>query len=145
MFENGVFREMFWTKKVPDSSMVSKEDWVSVLKVSTLWRCLRLRKMAICELQSLVWPIKSTELIVWGRKYSICSWVGCGYEEVVKSGYISDEQMEAIGALESFKLSRIILENRKASPALSLLQRIKENFREELQSIAAAEALLRSR
>jgi hypothetical protein len=59
---------------------------------------------------------------------------------LAKSGGIADAEMRVIGALESFKLMRIILDIHKRPQSVSLLEiTIKETFAEELQSIEAAE------
>jgi hypothetical protein len=124
--------------------------WFSVLKISTFWRCLSLRKLAIREIESesatalRISPIlrlsNLAHQIVLGRTYFITRWVVAGYTLFVKKGGITDGQMQMIGTLESFKLMRIISENHKRPQDLSSLKKtIKETFAEELQSIKAAE------
>ena len=51
---------------------------------------------------------------------------------------ISDEQMEEIGLLESFKLLRISQKYQAYNPSATDNE-IKETFKDELQSIATAE------
>jgi hypothetical protein len=59
---------------------------------------------------------------------------------LAKSGGIADAEMRVIGALESFKLMRIILEIHKQPQSVSSLEiTIKETFAEELISIEATE------
>lgn len=144
------FRATIWTNK----NSVSKDEWISVLKISTLWRCLSLRDIAIHSLDSIppsFSPFSSqsipgtnlapVERILLGRKYWISSWVEAGYTALVSNGSVSDSEMEAIGAVESFKLMRIIQEAPKSPfrPRLyGLNTTIKETFQAELCSIAAA-------
>ena len=115
---------------------MSKDEWISVLKISTLWRSFGLRKLAIGELEKLT--LDGVEKIVLGRKYFIVSWVEAGYVTLVKNREISDEQMDAIGAVESFKLMRIVVHRRHV-----LVDAIKEAFQAELKSITEAEISLR--
>lgn len=128
-------RETFWTKA----------EWISVLKISTLWRCLNLRKNAISELESdrPAMNLTSLEKILLGRKYSISSWVGDGYTAILKSrNIITDEEMQSIGNLDSFKLMRMIHRQTRTglySDHTVLADSVKSEFRAELQSIAAAE------
>ena len=130
-----------------------KDEWVSILKVSTLWHFLGLRKMAIQALEtgSFSFGIFSpnsttgalliaTEKIILGRKYSISSWVEAGYTELAINGNISNTEMREIGSEVSFQLMRISLGlQKKSMPHSRLEETVKETFREELQSIAAAE------
>jgi hypothetical protein len=148
-------RETVWTSK----NSVSKDEWISVLKISTLWRCFSLRGIAIQALESqspsssllyvsfLPVPnlgpgaVTPMERVILGRKYSISSWVEAGYVALVRKGEISDSEMEEIGAVESFKLMRIILEESKSGSSRSLAT-LKETFQAELSLIAAAERAL---
>jgi hypothetical protein len=96
------------------------------------------------------------EKIILGRKYFISSWVEAGYADFVLMKKISDSDMEAIGAVESFKLMRIIrdlgtpttfgpfsgLSVLLAFEAVRMMKEdsvIKKEFEAELQSIVAAE------
>jgi hypothetical protein len=76
------------------------------------------------------------EKIVFGRKYFISSWVKDGYEMVIEKRTITDEEMEEIGPVESFKLMRIIS---NAQMRNSASMTIKSTFQAELLSIAADE------
>ena len=93
-----------------------------------------LRKLAIRKISC-----NATQQIVLGRKYSVHSWVEAGYKGIVASRNISDEQMEEIGLLESFKLLRITVVGIQKSNYSSPDNEIKKIFHEELESIAAAE------
>jgi hypothetical protein len=82
------------------------------------------------------------EKITLGRKYSISSWVQAGYMALVMKRDISDSEMEVVGAVESFKLMRIIKDISKSSfDFLALRGMIKKTFEAELQLIAATEGL----
>ncbi|KDR75509.1 hypothetical protein GALMADRAFT_268084 [Galerina marginata CBS 339.88] len=71
---------------------MSKDEWISVLTLSSEWRFLRLRGMAISELERLE-SLTSIEKICLGRDLHISSWVVAGYVELVKRGDpITDEE-----------------------------------------------------
>jgi len=115
---------------------VSTDEWISVLKVSTLWRCSSLRKLAIRKISwSGVHDLNAWQKIALGRKYCVPSWVEGGYKWIVAKRNIPDERVEEIGVLESFKLLRIIISQNYSPPD----NEIKKVFHEELESIAAAE------
>ena len=78
------------------------------------------------------------EQIILGRKYFISRWVLAGYTTMATTGKITDDDMEAIGAVESFKLMRI---NREHPRSWTLKNTVEEIFQAELASIAAAENL----
>jgi len=129
-------REKLWTR-TKGPIPVSTDEWISLLKVSTLWRCPSLRNIA---LRKISWSRfgNPTQQIVLGRKYSVSTWVEAGYKAIVAARNISDEQMEEIGLLESFKLLRISQKYQADNPSATD-DEIKETFKEELQSIATVE------
>ena len=133
----------------------SKDQWISVLKVSTIWRCLNLRKLAIRKLESKLEPktisgllsthrddlLTPTEKIFLGRKYYISRWIEAGYVAVVKQGNVTYVEMKVIGAVESCDLFRIILDFMK-QPQLgtsALERRVKAVFQAEMEAISAIE------
>jgi hypothetical protein len=68
--------------------------------------------------------------------------VQAGYTALVKKDDISDSEMEIIGAVESFKLMRIIKDISKSPHgSLALDASIKKEFQAELESIAVTECL----
>jgi len=128
-------------------NVISKEQWISVLKISTSWRCLSLRKLAIDKLEyrfGLFIPSLShldpVEKIVLGRRHYVSRWVVAGYAALVKQGNVTDLEMEAIGAVTSFKLLRIILDNlAERLGDFALDDKVKGVFQAEVQSIAKIE------
>ena len=89
------------------------------------------------------------EKITLGRKYSISSWVEAGYAALVRKGDLTDEETEQLGAINSSRLWRIMLQTKPTSQpprrgqarssGITLEEKIRELFQEELGSIAAAE------
>ncbi|KAJ7312369.1 hypothetical protein DFH08DRAFT_717582 [Mycena albidolilacea] len=69
-----------------------KDEWISVLKLSTQWCFLDARKLAIQQLQSRS-DIESVERVVLARQYDVAAWLRIGYTELVpRRNVISREE-----------------------------------------------------
>ena len=75
---------------------MTDEEWISVLKLSTLWGFSCLREKAIGQLStSTMFPVSWVEL---ARKYQVKEWLIAGYRELVKRpASISMEESERLG------------------------------------------------
>ncbi|KAJ7314358.1 hypothetical protein DFH08DRAFT_716740, partial [Mycena albidolilacea] len=81
-----------------------KDEWISVLKLSTQWRFLDARKLAIQQLQSRS-DIESVERVVLARQYDVAAWLRIGYTELVqRRDVIYREEAEKIGWETAFLL-----------------------------------------
>lgn len=85
---------------------MSEEEWISVLKLSTLWGFSDLREKAIGE---LAWrtmdPVSRVEL---ARKYRVKEWLIAGYRDLVKrSASISMEESERLGWRTAIQLYQL--------------------------------------
>jgi hypothetical protein len=58
------------------------DEWISVLKLSTMWDFLEMRELAINELS--LWPIDWITKIVLARQYKISQWLFAAYEGLAK-------------------------------------------------------------
>jgi hypothetical protein len=86
---------------------MKKDEWISVLKLSTQWRFLDARKLAIQQLQSRS-DINSVERIVLARQYDVAAWLRTGYIELVqRRDIISREEAEKIGWQTAFLLGQV--------------------------------------
>ncbi|KAJ2918335.1 hypothetical protein MD484_g2143, partial [Candolleomyces efflorescens] len=88
----------------PDPRMdLTKDEWVAVLKVSTLWHSRDLRKMAIhhIELQAK----NPVERVLFGKAHYVSSWLLNGYATLItRSEPISEQESIAIGLLTAIRL-----------------------------------------
>ncbi|KAJ7742861.1 hypothetical protein B0H16DRAFT_1562591 [Mycena metata] len=75
---------------------MTKEDWISVLKLSTLWRLLDIRALAIERLEADSRVQHTTEGILLGRKYHIAGWLRAGYQALAQEG-LTLQDAEVIG------------------------------------------------
>ena len=75
---------------------MTDEEWISVLKLSTLWGFSGLREKAISQLSaSTMGPVSWVEL---ARKYQVKEWLITGYRDLVKRpANISMEESERLG------------------------------------------------
>ncbi|KAH9485722.1 hypothetical protein JR316_0002636 [Psilocybe cubensis] len=73
---------------------LSKSEWISVLKLSTMWYFIKLRNAAISELAHSG-VLDSIEMVTLGRKYRISSWITGGFVRLIER-YDSITDDEAI-------------------------------------------------
>ncbi|KAJ2918285.1 hypothetical protein MD484_g2129, partial [Candolleomyces efflorescens] len=86
---------------------LSKDEWLSVLKLSTQWFFNGLRKMAIEKL-TLLLSQSPVEKIQLGKQYSIEAWLVAGYRELVmRYEPTTVEEAELIGLKETIQLTPI--------------------------------------
>ena len=112
---------------------LSKVEWVSILKLSTKWQFLDLRKLAKSELEAGK-DLDSVEKIVLGRECYNSSWVLAGYQELVqKSDAITDDEAIDIELPTAINLCRIreIMLRQSLTLALRVLRNV---FAEEPMS-----------
>ncbi|KAK7012804.1 hypothetical protein R3P38DRAFT_3279276 [Favolaschia claudopus] len=99
------------------STWMTTGEWISVLKLSTEWRFLHIRKMAI-EMLASTTEISSVQRIVLARKYEVASWLCRGYLELAQSTEsISDEEGELLGWKTAFRL----IQARERTPSVRLM------------------------
>ncbi|KAJ7464530.1 hypothetical protein FB451DRAFT_1263750 [Mycena latifolia] len=82
---------------IPQILSMPKEEWISVLKLSTLWRFLDARDLAIQQLTERG-GLGSVERILLARQYDVAPWLRLGYTELARREEgISLEDAEKIG------------------------------------------------
>ncbi|KAJ7464534.1 hypothetical protein FB451DRAFT_1042443 [Mycena latifolia] len=95
--------EVLYPLTIPLPSL-SKEHWISVLKLATWWRFLDTRELAIKTLGEH--KIESTEQIILARTYNIGHWLRSGYVALAQKG-ISVEDAGIIGMDTAFKICHL--------------------------------------
>lgn len=86
---------------------MTTEEWVSVLKLSTMWDFRETRKLAIREL-SKKGMMDLTMKVMLAREYKVSNWLIEGYEALIKrEETISDAEAEQLGLLTVVRLFRI--------------------------------------
>ncbi|KAJ7625624.1 hypothetical protein FB45DRAFT_921875 [Roridomyces roridus] len=81
---------------IPQILSMPKDDWISVLKLSTLWYFIDARNLAIKQLDNH--NVDCIERILLARQYEVSTWLRRGYTELARRdfGVILDEA-ERIG------------------------------------------------
>jgi len=117
-------------------------EWISVLSISSEWRFLRLREMAIAELGIL----NSVEKIRLGRELYISSWIVDGLSDLVlRTGTIIDEEAikidaSAVGTVyKLYRLRELRITYANKHSTLSVKSKVEETFKDELARIIEKE------
>ncbi|KAF8216970.1 hypothetical protein K438DRAFT_1518908, partial [Mycena galopus ATCC 62051] len=86
---------------------MSKDEWLSVLKLSTQWRFLEAWDLAIAQLNNHS-DIGDVELILLARQYDVAAWLRKGYTSIAeRSEIISEEEAQKLGWQTAFRLSQV--------------------------------------
>jgi hypothetical protein len=82
---------------------MNQEQWLSVLKLSTLWEFDEIRKKAIAELSKV--NMDTADKVVLARSYRVGDWLYEGYTALVKrEAGLSSEEAEKLGYETAFRL-----------------------------------------
>ncbi|KAJ7210477.1 hypothetical protein GGX14DRAFT_520493 [Mycena pura] len=91
---------------VPQILTMPKEDWISVLKLATMWCFIAVRSLAIQQIDLL--GLQSVERILLARGYHVSSWLRTGYTELARREEgISLEDAEKIGWKTTVQLYQV--------------------------------------
>ncbi|KAF7296051.1 hypothetical protein MKEN_01420200 [Mycena kentingensis (nom. inval.)] len=129
---------------IPAIPNLSKDEWISVLKLATLWRFLEIRALALTRLD-LALQNDCVQQILLGRQYDVVSWLRDGYGALARREEpITLEEARAIGwetALKVFTARETTLAAVYGRPNL-YLQRVDAEsvFAEEIRATEAAGA-----
>jgi hypothetical protein len=83
---------------------MTKDEWISVLKLSTQWRFIDTRNLAIQQLHSRL-DLEDVERIQLAQQYDIADWLRMGYIHLVKRNRgMSQDEARKIGWETAFHL-----------------------------------------
>lgn len=89
---------------------LSQEEWISVLKLSTLWDFFAIRETVIREM--LKTKMTAMSMILLGRQFSVKNWLLTGYVYLVKApNGMSMQDAETIGLRQAVKIFQLREEN----------------------------------
>lgn len=89
-----------------------KEEWISVLKLASLWQFLEIRDLAVKELAGHAQSLDSIERILLGKQYDVSAWLRSGYTDLARRDTsISLEEAKKIG----WEATLMIFQSREAS------------------------------
>ncbi|KAK0459201.1 uncharacterized protein EV420DRAFT_1642185 [Desarmillaria tabescens] len=140
--------------EAPRSPTFSKEELVSLLKLSKLWAMKRVREYAVEKITEILYSIDATERIILAREYSVETWLRSGYLTLAtRYPVVSIEDAKLIG-WETALLLEHVREEAYASLGGSRMGRgslsenqvqsgVENKFREEFRDIRMSEAAYR--
>ncbi|KAJ7812026.1 hypothetical protein B0H14DRAFT_3879861 [Mycena olivaceomarginata] len=124
---------------------MTNDEWISVLKLSTQWRFLDARNLAIEQLQRRA-DLQIVERILLARQYDVVAWLRKGYIDLARRKQcISQEEAKKIGWETAFRIceAREAAITRKCDDYSYFLgyTDIEDKFREEFKEAEFASAV----
>ncbi|KAJ6631508.1 hypothetical protein B0H10DRAFT_1772697, partial [Mycena sp. CBHHK59/15] len=90
---------------VPKVPKLLKEEWISVLKLATLWQFIEIRDLAIDELTRHSNALSWNEKLVLAKQYHVSAWIRSGYHDLAhRDKHMSSEEAMIIGWEAAFKI-----------------------------------------
>ncbi|KAH6885522.1 hypothetical protein BKA70DRAFT_1124011, partial [Coprinopsis sp. MPI-PUGE-AT-0042] len=127
------FLSILYPMTIHQKPEFTKEEWISILKLSTLWFFNEIRAIAIKELDTR--GLKPLERVTLGKAHNVSLWLLAGYETLVnEEPVISMEEAKTIGLESSIQIFLCRERTRKGCPAL-----IEDAFGEELATLERKE------
>ncbi|KAG6866537.1 hypothetical protein C0993_007501, partial [Termitomyces sp. T159_Od127] len=81
------------------------DEWIAILKLSTQWMMLDIRRVAITVLSSA--NVRPADRVVLAREYKVDSWLRSAYLELVNTASsMSQEDMNKVGLASAFKIHK---------------------------------------
>ncbi|KAF7356244.1 hypothetical protein MVEN_00955900 [Mycena venus] len=124
---------------------MTKEEWISVLKLSTKWYFLDTRNLAIDQLNSRA-DMGGVDRILLARQYDVPNWLQMGYADLARrTAGISREDAEKIGWETALQLCQVrenaLKTNNSSYPRnLERYANVEGAFGEEFKQAALASA-----
>ncbi|KAH6885497.1 hypothetical protein BKA70DRAFT_1204789, partial [Coprinopsis sp. MPI-PUGE-AT-0042] len=88
--------KVMYTGGIHSRTKLTKDQWFSVLKLSTRWYFKDLRKLAVARLSAL--NLTPAEKVSFGKRFYLSQWLLAGYDSLVRQeGLISFEDARLIG------------------------------------------------
>ncbi|KAK0212355.1 hypothetical protein DFS33DRAFT_1249451, partial [Desarmillaria ectypa] len=81
------FRSLLSVMLHPKSPLLTKEAWIAVLKLSNMWRLIKVKNIALRQLKNCG-NLSYIDKIVWGRDYKVADWVIMGYGGLIDCGNV---------------------------------------------------------
>ncbi|KAF7296048.1 hypothetical protein MKEN_01419900 [Mycena kentingensis (nom. inval.)] len=93
---------------VPQTPVLSPEEWLSVLSLASKWLFVHPRKLAIDQLSAYAASCDPVQRVLLGRKHDVSAWIRSGYSELAhRKTSISTQEASQLGletALTIFRL-----------------------------------------
>lgn len=93
------------TVKPPELSI---DSWISILRLSSLWRMGDMRNNAIEHLTPRLSNVSPDDRILLGRRHSVAHWISSGYEDLTKrEDAVSLEEAGKIGLETALRIQHV--------------------------------------
>jgi hypothetical protein len=98
-----------------ESPTMAQAEWISALRLSTMWELLDIRALAIKALSEL--NMSAVDKVTLARECKVTEWLLVGYEEIAKrEKTITNEEAERLGWQAAFRLLRARETSKKSQP-----------------------------
>jgi len=117
-----------------------QDDWISVLKLATMWYFLEIRDLAIKQLTPILGAV---DRIVFAKQYSVATWLRSGVAELARRvESLTLDEARKIGLETAIKIFRV---REQANPynrhGIYQNARIEGEFDEELREAEQGSAI----
>ncbi|KAH6885534.1 hypothetical protein BKA70DRAFT_1574432 [Coprinopsis sp. MPI-PUGE-AT-0042] len=131
------FLKVLYPSHLQPRTKLSKDGWLSVLRLSTKWVFKDIRKLAISRLDAS--NLTPTEMVCLGKEYYISRWVLAGYDNLVRNmdGLIPYEDAEQIG----YKTTVMLYMCREKRLYDTNPQYLQDAFEDQLDELAKEEEI----
>ncbi|KAJ7350637.1 hypothetical protein DFH08DRAFT_621004, partial [Mycena albidolilacea] len=93
---------------IPKTPTLSKDEWISVLKLANLWDFIEVRNLAIEQLTLYAGSLDCIERILFARQFDVSAWLRSGFVELARrKAIISREEGGRIGWDVALQISRL--------------------------------------
>ncbi|RDB16607.1 hypothetical protein Hypma_002794 [Hypsizygus marmoreus] len=151
----GLLRVMYplQTSQVGSDLALSKKDWVSALKLATMWNFRSIREHAITRLSNL--DMDPIEKVTLAKEYKVPKWLLTGYHDIVKrTAPITPDEATRLGlgtTVYLFHIREEILGSEmayyngyKRREDQNFIELVRKVFKNELKEVEAADAAYKS-
>ncbi|EEB91828.1 hypothetical protein MPER_09749 [Moniliophthora perniciosa FA553] len=92
--------------KAQKTSERTRDEWMSILRLSTMWDFQKIRRIAIEKLQKL--HMTPFEKVMLGREFTVNDWQWDGYVDLItRPSVLTMEEASKIGYADSIQLFQI--------------------------------------
>lgn len=138
-FDFKSFLKAVYPQIVGDSTTLTIDEWMSVLKLSTMWGFSSLQKRAAGKIETHVQDLRAVDLIVLARAYRVPAWLMKGYDKLARrKAYITPDERERLGLDTFFRLVEIREKSwRHAVHGIEASARLRKEFQftDEIQAM----------
>ncbi|KAG6910323.1 hypothetical protein DXG01_011391 [Tephrocybe rancida] len=147
----GFLRALYPMQHIQGNPVLSKKEWVSALKLGSMWGFRDVRQLAIRVIEKAD-GFNAIDRVLLGKEFKVYRWLYSGYNDLAtRAESISAADVGLLGlekALQMFQLREEVVrkrayreyELRDTRTKVEILQCANDALKEELEEVKAAEA-----